>query len=84
MLTIEKASAGGFCGYDKYGNPLYSSDVCGWVSVAYCAVAGLLAFGLASFVPLTPCGDVRTSVIDILAKKLHATFSVTYGFFVVL
>lgn len=44
LLSIQKASAGGFCGYDKYGNPLYSSEVCGWVSVAYCAAAGLLGF----------------------------------------
>lgn len=44
MLTIEKASAGGFCGYDSHGNPLYSSQTCGWTSVAYCAAAGLLGF----------------------------------------
>jgi len=44
MLTIESASAGGFCGYDKNGNPLYSSEVCGWTSVVYCAAAGLLGF----------------------------------------
>jgi len=44
MFTIKKASAGGFCGYDKNGNPLYSSEVCGWVSVVYCAAAGLLGF----------------------------------------
>lgn len=44
MLTVEEASAGGFCGYDSNGNPLYSSEVCGWVSVAYCAAAGLLGF----------------------------------------
>jgi len=46
MLTIEKASAagGGFCGTDKNGNPLYSSEVCGWVAVPYCAAAGLLGF----------------------------------------
>lgn len=47
MLTIETASAshvGGFCGNDGYGNPLYSSEVCGWTAVFYCAAAGLLGF----------------------------------------
>lgn len=43
-FTIQKAYAGGFCGYDQHGNPLYSSETCGWVSVAYCAAAGLLGF----------------------------------------